>query len=208
MPVEKKMRCKVCLIEKPKSEMRRSTRNRTIHHCKECKGKYRCIHCGEIKPDSEFKTHSHNIKDLMFDDGDRMRIAVCYSCDYKLNKHRYSRYDKRVNTSPTLKHFLINNFQRYRQHTVALGLVFDLTPQYLKDLWDKQCGKCFYTGEPIELERGKGKWKSASLDKLDPSKGYTQGNVVWTTRLTNTSKQERTLAEFIEFCKVIVANHG
>lgn len=60
----------------------------------------------------------------------------------------------------------------------------DLTVEYLKGLWDSQKGICPYTGLTMELPtttRGKHiKAKSpkhSSLDRIDSSKGYMEGNV-------------------------------
>jgi len=185
--------------------MRKSRTGRTLHHCRNCAGFYRCIHCDEVKPAEQFKTHSGRRK-FFFSDGEPIRIAVCYGCDYKLNKHRYARYDKRVQTSETLRAIMLNNIQRWRAKTVEAGQVFDLDYAYLQDLWDRQQGRCPYTGAQIALTRGYRQWDSASLDRIDPNGGYVRGNVVWTTRLVNTSKGQRSAAEFFEFCKS-VAEH-
>jgi hypothetical protein len=66
----------------------------------------------------------------------------------------------------------------------ARGLVRDIDPQYLKDLWESQRGLCPLTGWklslPISARRG---WEqghhphNASLDRIDQSKGYVRGNV-------------------------------
>lgn len=185
--------------------MRKSAAGRIMRHCKDCAGIYRCIHCNKAKESKEFKTYSHpHQRCLVFDDGERMRIAVCYACDYKLNKERYSRYDKKINKTDTLRAFLMQNMSRWRAATAALGLKCDLTQNYLQTLWDSQRGLCFYTGQPIKTVRGKGQWESASLDRKNPKLGYTAGNVVWTTRLTNFSKNLRTVDEFVSFCRSVV----
>lgn len=61
----------------------------------------------------------------------------------------------------------------------------NITAAYLKELWDEQKGVCPYTGWqlilPITSSRGwkskQEKYKRASLDRIDPSKGYVEGNV-------------------------------
>lgn len=43
-----------------------------------------------------------------------------------------------------------------------------------------------------------------SLDKLDPSKGYIKGNVVWCSYLINTMKQNMTEEQFYTFIEGIL----
>jgi len=50
-----------------------------------------------------------------------------------------------------------------------------ITVDYLKDLWNKQNGKCFYSD--IDMNYESVKWR-ASLERRDSYKGYTPENVV------------------------------
>jgi hypothetical protein len=198
--------CKVCKQTKPRLEMRVSSKGRILHHCKQCKGSYRCIHCNMVKNAERFKSPTNNQRS--FDDGEPIRIAVCYTCDYKLNKPRYRRYDLRVQSDESLRSLCMNCRQRWREKTADIGDTFNLTYEYLIGLFEEQDGRCYYSGQPILLERGRSRWNSASLDRKDPLHGYIRGNVVWTTRLVNVSKGQRTAEEFIEFCKSVVEYQG
>jgi hypothetical protein len=44
---------------------------------------------------------------------------------------------------------------------------------------------------------------TASLDRIDSSKGYTLGNIQWVHKWVNLMKQDMTDQEFIEWCKTI-----
>jgi len=46
---------------------------------------------------------------------------------------------------------------------------------------------------------------TASLDRIDSSKGYIEGNVQWVHKMVNMSKQQYTQEEFINMC-IAVAN--
>jgi hypothetical protein len=48
---------------------------------------------------------------------------------------------------------------------------------------------------------------SASLDRIDSSKGYVKGNVQWTHKTVNIMKQAMSDEELIDWCKVIVKNN-
>lgn len=65
------------------------------------------------------------------------------------------------------------------------GLPFDLTPDYLKSIWT---GLCAISEKPIELYNKRNHEYHAELDRIHPDKGYTQGNVQWTSRRFNRLK--------------------
>lgn len=91
--------------------------------------------------------------------------------------------------------------QRYneiKKRSKKNGMDFNLTPEYLKKLFEKQEGICAITGKKIELTKG-----NLSLDRINPSKGYTMGNVQWTIKKINMIKQEMTMKELVEFCQII-----
>jgi hypothetical protein len=48
---------------------------------------------------------------------------------------------------------------------------------------------------------------NASLDRIDSSIGYVEGNVAWVYKPINIMKQTLNSAEFIDLCKKI-ANHN
>lgn len=76
------------------------------------------------------------------------------------------------------------------------GLDFDLTPDFMQDLFEKQEGKCFYTDYPMQPDYGKGlSQHSLSVDRVVPAWGYTQSNIVLCTIQANTVKNNLTLDE-------------
>jgi len=96
-----------------------------------------------------------------------------------------------------------NNIRFHVQNKIATWrkasiIPSDLTVDYLVNLYNKQDGYCFYTGEKMLFGwvDGKINHNSLSLDKLDPEKGYVQGNVVWCTYLINTMKQNLNEQQF------------
>ena len=64
-----------------------------------------------------------------------------------------------------------------KSRAVAKGLSFDLTSEYLAELYS---GRCALTGMPILLKKKSDKEKLlhyASIDRIDNKFGYLQGNV-------------------------------
>ena len=76
--------------------------------------------------------------------------------------------------------------------------------QELKDILNKQNGKCAYSGLPITIG------VNASLDHIIPkSKGGSNDvtNLQWTTKYVNKMKSDMEAQEFISLCRLIVENH-
>lgn len=83
------------------------------------------------------------------------------------------------------------------------NLAFDLDIAYLRDIWKKQEGKCFYSGLEMIWNKEKVGFSSPSLDKLNPRDGYTKGNVVFCLFAVNSFKQELTSTAFLTLVKGI-----
>lgn len=75
---------------------------------------------------------------------------------------------------------------------------FNLTIEYLWNLYITQNRKCAITGNelPNILE--------ASLDRIDSSKGYIEGNVQWVTVQANKCKHILSMSELYEFAKKVL----
>lgn len=80
-------------------------------------------------------------------------------------------------------------------------LELDVDCEYLDVLWKTQKRRCFYSGRPLEI------MKTASLDRIDSSRGYVKGNVQWVHVDVNRAKWEMSSDEFIDLC-CEVAEHN
>ena len=80
---------------------------------------------------------------------------------------------------------------------------FNLTKDFLLGLWRQQQGRCYYTN--IELTYDGNRLSSAlSIDRVDSSFGYTEGNIVLCCRRVNEMKSNSTVEELVELCRQIV----
>lgn len=75
----------------------------------------------------------------------------------------------------------------------------DITPEWLKLLWEHQRGICPYTGIEMSLARPNTKLHAASLDRIDSNQGYMMGNVEFVCRFVNMGKQDRSKQETLDF---------
>ncbi len=94
------------------------------------------------------------------------------------------------------------------------NIPFEVSPEYLWNLYTSQKGKCALSGVDITLSRSlKGQnvdWDviTASVDRIDNSIGYVEGNVWWTHKEVNRLKNNYSLEELVKWCKLIVEKHG
>lgn len=89
----------------------------------------------------------------------------------------------------------------------------NITVEFLKELWGKQKGICPLSGWELNLPKDtRIGWKTsdpknASLDRVDSSKGYVEGNVRFIAVMANFCKQVFTDEDVINFCKAVTRNH-
>lgn len=89
------------------------------------------------------------------------------------------------------------------------NIEFNLTLSFLDKLYTKQEAKCALSGIDLILfpiRRGKNKSRSevtASLDRIDNTKGYTEDNVQFVHKAINLMKGCLDNSEFINLCKYI-----
>lgn len=145
------------------------------------------------------------------------RHFCCMSC----TQRKYNK--EHPNLNPNMKGLRAGNrrdeYSRFRwfllrvkQRRARQGST-NLTLAFLKELWEQQDGKCPFTGFALFLPRTSGQWdkdalriRRASLDRIDASKGYLQGNVRYVSGTANLARSRITDEELIEFCRAVVEN--
>lgn len=85
------------------------------------------------------------------------------------------------------------------------NLEFNITKQELWDLFIKQDRKCALTGLDLNLNdrRCSKLLKTASLDRIDSSKGYIKNNIQWIHKDINRMKQHYSEKDFIYYCNLV-----
>jgi hypothetical protein len=118
--------------------------------------------------------------------------------NYPIWKHSNNQRDQYSKFRPIIKCAL----QRKKKE-------FDLTLEYLAELWESQNGICPFTGFSLELRTHtecnniKLNIRTASLDRIDNSKGYVKGNVRFVSVMFNFARNAFSDNEVIEFAKAI-----
>ncbi len=84
------------------------------------------------------------------------------------------------------------------------GKKFHLPIEHLWDLFIKQSRKCAISGLPLQFQSGSIIYdRTASLDRIDSSKGYVKGNVQWVHTKINYMKMNMDEPEFFALIKSI-----
>ncbi len=135
-----------------------------------------CPLCNKVKPLSDFGL-----------DGSRAKRKFCGKCQYK-------KISEKMKNDTNL--FLENALYQKKYAKRTRGYEFDLDLDYIIRLFEYQQGKCFYTDQLMSLTRGSGRLvNTLSIDRMDNSKGYIKGNIVFCCDKINSIKTDLTLEE-------------
>ena len=85
----------------------------------------------------------------------------------------------------------------------------DLTVEYLKQVWERQGGRCELTGLTMSLPRSTAGFnerhpQNASLDRVDNNLGYVQGNVRFLCLMANLARSNFEDEDVRDFCRAVV----
>lgn len=89
---------------------------------------------------------------------------------------------------------------------------YNISREYLWNLYLQQNRKCALSGLPIKFAPNKQKmpdWENitASLDRINSKIGYIEGNVQWVHKIINIMKNTLSNNEFIYFCNQVTYNN-
>lgn len=97
--------------------------------------------------------------------------------------------------------FGIKEYRALKDRSKAKGLDFNLTPEYLQNLFNKCEGRCSQTKLKFDMQMGKGKNRNPfrpSVDRIDSSKGYVKRNIQIVLAIVNTMKMDYNCKKVVE----------
>ena len=107
--------------------------------------------------------------------------------------------------------FWSDNKARARKRKLA----FEINIEEGWALYENQNRCCALSGLPLEM---KAPWdnanrryhntRTASLDRIDPTKGYVRGNLQWVHKEINHMKSDTAQSRFLELCQAVVRFRG
>ena len=97
-------------------------------------------------------------------------------------------------------------WNRTKNNAKNRNIEFDVTIEQAWEQWEKQDKKCALSGLELMFMRSKGNNSTASLDRIDSSKGYILGNIQWLHKDINKMKSDFTDERFVEICQAVSRN--
>lgn len=174
--------------------------------CRKCEDIYRnaqewkggnllCHKCHKYKDETDFNANAtksevrHN------------RRYICKECFSIKQKN----LNLNLSDNKKLSKCLRLRFLGARHRAVNHNIPFNLTYDYVAELWDKQNGICALSGIPMTYNLREGRTPTnVSIDKVDRNLGYIQGNIQLVCMACNQIKSDLTDLEMYNFCKRIV----
>lgn len=178
---------------------------------------YTCSKCKTLLPAESFSYYQSRTRGLRR----RSRCKECeiqrhrdYASANRLHKREVSAASRArklaLGGDVALRIVMNQRLGGYKRTSRQENIPFALTADYLIKLFHHQGGRCYYTNEELLYNHQLGfqQQNSLSLDRLNPDEGYVEGNVVFCTNFANTAKGAKTLDEFLDFCRLVLATRN
>lgn len=151
----------------------------------------RCPGCGRERPDSEYRERGGPDAERKGRAG--KRYGRCQEC-------------RRTEKSGP-RRYLTALIYKAKVRTDERGIKA-ITVDHMLHVLRLQSGICPLTGLTLTFTTGSGLvFTNASLDRIDQTKGYIQGNVRLVTLWANYARNTLTDEDFFYFCNLVVARH-
>ena len=111
---------------------------------------------------------------------------------------RFSKYPKEERK---LISAICTRINQARSNNRRSNRAFNITMEYMYELWKQQKGKCRYTNQELFIEKEHP--ATLSIDKVCPEKGYVEGNVQWVAWAVNRAKGDLEEEVFLRMCAAI-----
>jgi len=178
--------------------------------------KLKCAHSGEFfwKDKSEYTRRikanpNHkfykSVKDAALGAGEKHYSHLKFYMGV-VNDHFKNARDNRKDEFSPFRYFIRQ--AKYKSETKKTKFQsFNITLEYLKDLWESQGGKCAISGVEMELPATLAENRDspfcASLDRINSEVGYIQGNVQFVTQFCNLGKRDFKTEKVLKFIQAV-----
>lgn len=118
----------------------------------------------------------------------------------KLCSHCQQQQSTKTQVSTQLYDFI-------KKRAEANNLPFELSYDYVNELYKKQNKKCVFTNKTINATYYQVNNNDADLTLINPQKGYVVGNVQWCSKFIAKIKSNLNDKDFFKLCDKIVKNY-
>jgi len=134
------------------------------------------------------KHYQKNMQDTLWAEAKRERERLYYQKTKELRRERnIASYEKRRLENP-----VPFAYRGCRQGARQRGIEFNITVEYLQSIWNEVCP---ILGISMTTNKGRVQDNSYSIDRIDSSKGYVEGNVMVISYRANVIKNMGTAEE-------------
>lgn len=151
-------------------------------------GLKQCYKCKQISEVSNFYKRGNGYK------------SICKSCSGKRSKLKLTK----LSINNDIVFFLQYKLSTAKSRAKKYNMSFNLSIDFLFDLYKQQNGLCFYTNSPMTLNTRCP--NSLSLDRIESSKGYVEGNIVLCGFKVNNMKNDLSTSDFVNICELVCKN--
>jgi len=132
----------------------------------------------------------------------------CWKLKVSSEQGKNSTLIKKMIANTEYRLIIHDYWYHYKINAIDRNIEFDVTKDYLEKVFLKQNGKCALSGINITLPKtateNRKYLHTSSLDRIDSSKGYIEGNVQWVHKRLNSMKNSDSLEEFLNWCRIFV----
>jgi hypothetical protein len=172
-------------------------------------------------PSKTFKTHfwlcecsCGNLKVINSSNLNNHHAKSCGCLNKELSSSRLKGNNLSYRNIKGTKNIRLSYYNRFKKNCSKNDREFLITIDYMQKLLEDQNYKCALTGVDIEMKlenpfnsQKNKKLNTASLDRIDSSKGYIEGNVQWVHKEINRLKSNFSEEDLIYWCKKIIENN-
>lgn len=128
------------------------------------------------------------------------------NCNGALLRNNLSRCCRRCSQLEAVGDITGNTYSHIRNTAKNRNINFDLSKEFLWELFLKQKGSCQLTGLPLFFTNNIHK-RTASLDRIDSAIDYNENNVQWVHKDINMMKYKFNQEYFIEMCCLVADSY-
>jgi len=152
-----------------------------------------CSDCKQILSKSQFRKRHKRHKDGSIDEFLSNTCKTCDNASIDEYRHTHTGIAREI-------------MRKVRYRASKMGREFTLTEQWILRRLDEIEWKCELTGLPFDFYApgaGNTNHFALSLDRIDPSGGYTPDNVQFVINWANRAKSNLSVEEFKRLCKAV-----
>ena len=147
-----------------------------------------------------------NIKTLSSDHLTRKKFPV-KSCGCLAKRNKGKNHIQWKGFEEISGNWWYNHVLRERSQNVRVKIPVTITKEFAYTLYLLQGKKCALSGLPLEISDSS-QYNTASIDRIDSSKGYEEGNIQWVHKTINFMKRTYSQKHFINMCCAVAKHSG